>query len=49
MVLAIFRTESVNVNNSPAEPGTLVENPIVQGSPSQVLLNEIDEIVMTLN
>lgn len=44
-----FRDQSVNVNNSPSEPGTLVENPIIHGNPSQTILREIDGIIKTLD
>lgn len=43
-----FREVSVNVNNSPAQPGTLVENPTIEGNPSQVLIEEMDQIVKSL-
>lgn len=44
-----FRSESKNIYNLESNPKTLVENPIVEGNPSESILKEIDEIIKTLN
>lgn len=44
-----FRDESVNVYSSPLELGTLVENPTIEGNSSQIILDELDEIIKTLD